>query len=104
MLLQSSFPVSRPVNSRGFALIASISIMAVLVLIGVTLYSLSSVATKSADIAKGRTEAQANARMSLAMALGELQQLAGLDTRVTASSDFDFISDPEVSATGVWRS
>jgi len=70
----------------GFALIASISIMAVLVMIGVALFSISSVATKSADIAKARTEAQANAKTGLMVAIGELQAQLGPDQRISASA------------------
>lgn len=73
-----------------------------MVLIGVSLYSLSSVATRTADISRSEVEAQANARMSLVMALGELQQLAGLDTRVTASSKIYNEEFPDLL--GVWKS
>jgi len=84
--------------------------MAVLVLIGVTLYSLSAVATKSADIAKARTEAQANAKAALMLAIGELQKNTGPDTRVTAPADI--ITDPAnpddntrtLKVIGAWKS
>lgn len=93
---------SKQRSNAGFALIASLSIMAVLVLIGVTLYSLSSVATKSAEIAKARTEAQANAKMALMMAIGDLQKNTGADTRVTALAD---LFDPDAPVVvGAWKS
>ncbi|HKK19093.1 MAG TPA: hypothetical protein VJ952_10475 [Opitutales bacterium] len=86
MVVTSILSPNEPIQTRqgGFALIASISIMAVLVLIGVALFSLSSVATRSAEIAAARTKAQANARMSLMIALGELQKFMGPDRRISA--------------------
>ena len=99
-------------NSRnsGFALIASLSIMSILVLIAVALYSLSSVATKSADIAAAKTEAEANARMALMMAVGNLQKYTGSDTRITAPANIisditlDDVDDAIPKLTGAWRS
>ncbi|PXA03570.1 hypothetical protein DDZ13_11355 [Coraliomargarita sinensis] len=107
--MNASRSKSRLENSQtsGFALIASITIMAVLVLVGVTLYSLSSVATKSADIAAARTEAQANAKTALMMAIGDLQKHTGPDTRITAPADI-YISSNDIPNTpklvGAWRS
>ncbi|MGB0744292.1 MAG: type IV pilus modification PilV family protein, partial [Opitutales bacterium] len=101
---QTSLLTGSHARSRGFSLVVSLSVMAMLVLIMITLFSLLGTAIRSADIAKARTEAQANARMSMMLALGELQQLAGLDTRITAGSDFDIVSGSNVRATGVWRS
>ncbi|PXA03572.1 hypothetical protein DDZ13_11365 [Coraliomargarita sinensis] len=102
----------RDQNRQGFALIASIAIMAVLVLIAVTLYSLSSVATRSADVAKARTEAQANAKAALMLAIGELQASMGPDQRISANAaildtnsetnDMDGVNHPHWL--GVWDS
>lgn len=91
-------------RSEGFALIASLSIMAFLVLIGVALYSLSSVATRSAEMTKARTVAQANARMALMVAIGELQKSAGPDRRVTAPASLldDSVAVHKRNWTTVW--
>jgi len=99
-------------QQAGFALIASLSILAVLVLIGVALYSLSAVATKSADIASARTEAQANAKMALMLAIGDLQKYTGADTRITApanilgndETDLEIVDDNMPKLVGAWRS
>ena len=95
----------------GFALIASLSIMSILVLIAVALYSLSSVATKSADIAAAKTEAETNARMALMMAVGELQKQMGPDQRISANADILSLNEAgnEIAVanphwTGVWDS
>lgn len=108
----SSLHQSNPKHPAGFALVASLSIMAVLVLIAVALYSLSSVATRSAEIASARAEAQANAKMALMMAIGELQSELGPDQRISANAaildsetdtpDIDAVSHPHWL--GVWDS
>jgi len=77
---------SRRGGERGFALIASLSIMAMLVMIGIALYSLASVATRSAEVASARTQSQANAKMALMVALGELQLEMGPDMRISAEA------------------
>lgn len=77
---------SRRGEERGFALIASLSIMALLLLIGLALYSLASVAIRSAEVAAARTESQANAKMALMLAIGELQVEMGPDMRISAEA------------------
>lgn len=105
--LDSHLPHQR--SNAGFALIASLSIMAILVLIAVALYSLSSVATKSAEIAAARTEAQASAKMALMIAIGELQAHLGPDQRISARSltlgqhpNFDTAVDLEPDSSKAW--
>ncbi|MFU8848900.1 MAG: hypothetical protein ACNA77_09330, partial [Opitutales bacterium] len=77
--------IPRRPNS-GFALVASLAIMAVLVMIAVALYSMSNVATRTASLTKARTEAQANAKMALMQAIGELQKEMGPDQRISANA------------------
>jgi type II secretory pathway pseudopilin PulG len=99
-------------RKNGFALIASLSIMAMLVMIAVALYSMSAVATRSAEITSARTEAQANAKMALMMAIGDLQKYTGADTRVTAPANItaddtipiEDIDDTIPKLIGAWRS
>ena len=86
---------------RGFALICSISIASLLVLVALAILSLSVIETKLTQQEKALKEAQANARMALMMAIGQLQDLSGQDTRVSASSRL--ISENNVATTGVWR-
>lgn len=95
------YPQSRRQES-GFALVASLSIMAVLVMISVALYSMSAVATRTAEIAAARVEAQANAKMALMMAIGDLQKYTGADTRITAPAELKVPSAPAVA--GAWKS
>lgn len=86
----------------GFALIATLSMMILLVVVAVGLLSLSSVALRSSTIGNAENKARANAKMALMMAIGELQKYTGPDTRVTAPSS---IIDPESPPIiGAWRS
>lgn len=73
-------------SRSGFALIASLSIMAVLLVITFTLFSLSSVSTQTAALQAAQTEAEANARTALMVAIGRLQSELGPDQRVSANA------------------
>jgi len=92
---------------RGFTLIVTISLMILLVVIAVGLLSLSSISLRASSTSLAMSTAQANARLSLQLAIGQLQSLAGPDTRITAPRVPD---DPAVPldsitpVTGVWRS
>lgn len=96
------------ISNRGFALIASLSIMTLLVMIAVGMLSLSSIEHRQASSATHQAEARANARMALMIALGELQEAAGSDQRITANAailDTDSDSPVEQSQLlGVWYS
>ncbi|MBK1854243.1 hypothetical protein JO972_04705 [Verrucomicrobiaceae bacterium 5K15] len=89
-------------TQSGFALIATISVMVLLSMIALAMLSLSSISVRSSNHDQAMEEARHNARLSLMMAIGQLQSLSGPDTRVTASSRL--LSESHVAATGVWRS
>ncbi|MGJ8671838.1 hypothetical protein [Rubritalea sp.] len=89
--------------SKGFALIATISVLSLLVMIAIGMLSLSTVTKRSVDYEIPSEQAKANARMALMMALGELQKTTGPDTRITAPADVVEDSFPR-QLTGVWRS
>ncbi|MGJ8657294.1 MAG: hypothetical protein ACSHX6_12665 [Akkermansiaceae bacterium] len=86
----------------GFALIATISMMVLLMMIALAMLSLSTTYVRTSHSNQAVEEAQQNARVSLMMAIGQLQSLTGPDTRVTGSSRL--LSETNVAATGVWRS
>ena len=79
---------SKPVKSRGFALIITLALMVLLTLIVVGLLSLSTVALRTASQGNAMAMARSNARVALIIALGQLQKTAGMDQRVTAPADF----------------
>ncbi|MDB9741582.1 hypothetical protein OAB00_01870 [Akkermansiaceae bacterium] len=98
--------------NAGFALIATIAIVSLLVIVALGMLNLSSTTTKTAKRSDALEEARANARLSLTTAISHLQRTVGPDTRVTASAD---ILEGQTSAagvslsgvrplTGVWRS
>jgi len=98
-------------KERGFALVTTLMLMLLLGVLALGMLSLSSISLRSESQSSAMSEARANARMALMLALGELQKNAGLDTRITASADILNSTAPgEVpqidnpSVVGVWRS
>ena len=89
-------------KSQGFALIVTITMLILLSLIAVGLLSLSSVTLRASKAGSAQSIARSNARMAAMMAMAQLQELSGADTRVTASAKLVDASNPEVS--GVWKS
>lgn len=93
----------RPSNSRGFALLITIVLLAFLVLLLVSLASLTRVETQIATNSRHLAQARQNALTALNIALGELQRFAGADQRATAQADL--LPSPQAGArrwTGVW--
>lgn len=91
-------------RSKGFALIVVMSMVALITLLTVGLVSLAARSTATANSQRFGVEAQANALLSLNMALGDLQKQAGPDRRVTARMDVrDGSSDQERHWIGVWK-
>ncbi|MFC7335946.1 hypothetical protein ACFQY0_02050 [Haloferula chungangensis] len=76
--------------------------MVLLALLAVGLLSLSTVSLRASSQGGSIAVAQANARLALMMALGDLQKYAGPDTRATARADI--LKDDNPPVTGVWRS
>lgn len=100
--------MKQPNRSRGFSLILSLTVMAGVVLLVVTLSSFITIESRAAINQQLATKARLNAVVSMRLALAHLQQEAGPDRRSTARAD---ITQPNVSAsslrnpmwTGVWR-
>lgn len=76
-----------PSRRRGFALLITITLVAFLVLILVTLASLTRVETTVASNSQQLAMARQNALTALNIALGELQKYAGPDQRATTRAD-----------------
>lgn len=86
----------------GFALVVTVSLMVLLALLAIGLLSLSSVTLRNSANTSAMSEARANARLALMLAIADLQRHSGADTRVTASADLVDEAYPPVL--GVWRS
>lgn len=101
-------PISAP--SAGFALVATLSVSALVTLLIMALLGLSLSTTRLEIQNRSQAEAQANARLSLKLAIGALQKQLGPDQRVSANANI--LSDPAspnstVASrhwTGVWSS
>src|SRR5687768_980468 len=86
---------SRPARARreGFALLITITLLAFLVLLLVSLASLTRVETQVAANNQTLSQARQNALFALNVALGQLQKYSGPDQRVTARADITTVDD-----------
>jgi type II secretory pathway pseudopilin PulG len=84
-------------EGKGFALIATLIVLALLTMVAVAFLSLATVQVKNSRIGRHHAEAEANARLALMIAIGELQREMGPDQRVSASAALratDQINEP----------
>ncbi len=92
----------------GFALVIAVMLMVLLVVLAVGLLSLSAISLRSTNAEAARSQAQANARLAVMLAFGQLQKQTGPDQRITAPADFVAPSQADTIANagwrGVWRS
>ena len=70
-------------RQAGFAMVATLSMMVLLTVVVVGMLSLSTVTLRKSAVENPRLVAQANARLALMMAIGELQKNLGPDQRVS---------------------
>lgn len=91
---------SRFEESRGFALVVTLSLMILLTILAVGLLSIASISMRGATQAAAMSEARQNARMALMLAIGELQKQAGPDQRSTAVADLAGTSSGDSLAAG----
>ncbi|WP_193210887.1 hypothetical protein [Luteolibacter marinus] len=88
-------------GKRGFALVASLMLMTLLIIVAVGLLALSSIELRSSTRGQDLAQARANARLAVMMAINQLQMELGPDQRVSAPADL--LSDAvQPHWTGVW--
>lgn len=92
-----------PVSSNGFSLIVTVVLMVLLSLVAVGIMTLSTTVLRSTQADRALLEAESNARLALQLAIGQLQQAAGPDQRITASANLIDNAIP-AAITGVWES
>jgi hypothetical protein len=90
-------------NSRGFALVVTLSLMILLTIVAVGLLGLSAVSLRSASAEMLMREARQNARLALMLAIGDLQTTTGPDQRVTAPGQVLGADVAQPHLTGVWQ-
>jgi hypothetical protein len=74
-------------HRRGFALIVTLTLMILLTVLAVGLLTLSTVSLRASGQADAVQVARANARMSLMLAIGDLQKQMGPDPRISVPAD-----------------
>lgn len=85
-------------NRQGFALIITISMMVLLTLMVFGLLTLSTLTLRTSQLGLARSQARANAKLALVIALGELQKTMGPDTRISARAE-TLAKDPRLGVT-----
>lgn len=94
-------------KDQGFALIATLMMMVLLAVVAVGLLTLSTISLRTASTGQAQRAAEANAKLALMIALGDLQKNLGDDRRVTANASIlgstgQTIARPQM--VGVWES
>lgn len=95
------------ITDRGFALIATLMMMVLLAVVAVGLLSLSTISLRTSSSGQAQRAAEANAKLAMMIALGDLQKTLGDDRRVTANASIlgtgsQTIARPQM--VGVWES
>ncbi|MEM9081001.1 MAG: hypothetical protein AAGC74_09955, partial [Verrucomicrobiota bacterium] len=102
-----AFTQPRIQKSNGFSLIVTVTLLVLLSLISVALLSLSTTTIRSSQNGEAQALARANARLALQVALGELQNTMGPDTRVSANAEIlssqRTVATGREKVTGVWN-
>lgn len=86
---------------RGFALVVTLSLMVLLIVVAIGLLSLSGISLRSSSQSAAMSEARANARLALMLALGELQKDLGPDQRISAPGGQQ-LEEGDKTAGGQW--
>ncbi len=89
-------------SRNGFALVVTISLMVLLSLLAIGMLSLSSLTLRASNQSNAKAIAQANARLALMIAIGELQKHVGPDRRVTGSASLTGEDMAHPNWMGVW--
>ena len=94
-------------HSPGFALVITLSLLALVVLAVLALSTLLRVDSQATAVVISQSQARQNARLGLDLALGSLQRHAGDDTRITGTAGITGIAANQGATTrhwcGVWR-
>lgn len=92
-------------HEKAFALVATITLMVLVALVCIGLLGLSTISLRGANANAAQAIAQSNARLSLMLAINDLQKYTGPDQRVTANAEIavpNASGKPNMKWTGVW--
>lgn len=98
----SRFLSRRRSRTRGFALLLTVALLAFLLILLLGLAAYTRVETAVAGNTQRQAQARQNALLALNVAVGQLQQYAGPDTRATATADAFSPNAGTTHYTGVW--
>ena len=110
-VVDPSEPALAQTKERGFALVLALALLSFLFLLVLALISYIGVESQLAESHRAYALARSHARLGLVVAIGELQEHAGPDQRVTATASI-LDKDPETPEmdgvaepywTGVWK-
>lgn len=89
-------------KTKGFALVLTLSLLALLVLVVWALGGLVRIGTRAASSSSAQMQARQNALLSLSVALGDLQRTAGPDDRVTGMAGIAGVQSTATATTRYW--
>jgi Tfp pilus assembly protein PilX len=95
---------SNPSRRRGFALVVTLSLMILLTIVAVGLLTLSSISLRSISQGNSQAVANANARLALMLAIGDLQKALGPDKRISATASSIETTAAQQNLLGCWES
>ena len=88
----------------GFALVVTMTMMGMVVVLALALLALAAGAMRGTTAVKAREEARGNARLAVALALGQLQTHLGPDQRVSAPAGAVAADAAQPHVVGAWES
>lgn len=92
---------TKDIQIKGFALVATISVMSLVILVALAMISLATVVTRTSGHGYHMEQARANARLALQEAVGKLQQYLGPDQRISAETGILSSINPAYAASSV---
>jgi type II secretory pathway pseudopilin PulG len=95
---------SKRVSGSGFALVACLVLMTLILIMAIGLASLATIELRRSARANQSALAMANARLALMQAIGQLQKTLGPDQRVSANAEILTEKTRQPHWTGAWRS
>ncbi|MES2475089.1 MAG: hypothetical protein V4640_04865 [Verrucomicrobiota bacterium] len=98
----SQHPIHKRARKRGFALIVTLSLMILLTVIAVGLLTLSSISLRTTSQSAAQSVANANAKMALMIAIGDLQKALGPDQRISANASSVIDAPEQPNVVGAW--